>query len=54
MIEVPNGTRWVIWRVIDGGLSTLTEIKENWSIDDLLNAHEMLDLRMAAQLTGED
>lgn len=34
-----------MWRPIDAGLATLREIEEHWGMDDLLDAHEYLDIK---------
>lgn len=31
------------------GLATLAEVKEKWDLVDILEAHEVLDLRLKAQ-----
>jgi hypothetical protein len=36
---------WFIWRPIIAKVTTLREIEESWSIDDLLDAHEALDIQ---------
>ena len=38
-----------VWRVVSSKFATLREIVEAWSLDDLLDAHVILDLREAGQ-----
>jgi hypothetical protein len=38
-----------IWRPVLEGLASRAEIKEKWDLVDLLEAHEVLDLRLRAQ-----
>jgi len=34
-----------VWRPILAGLATLHEIEEHWTLSDLLDAHEVLDIK---------
>ena len=36
---------WMIWRPVMAGLDTLTNVKYNWTIDDLFDSHEALDIK---------
>lgn len=36
---------WLIWRPVINGLGTLKEVKYDWTIDDLMDAHEALDVK---------
>ena len=38
---------YFIWRPVIEKITTLTEINENWSINDLADAHEALDIKNA-------
>lgn len=39
---------WFIWRPVIRKVATYTEIMKHWSIKDLLDCHEALDLQDAA------
>jgi len=39
----------VIWRPILAKITTLQEIEQHWSIDDLFDAHEALDIQQEAE-----
>lgn len=32
-----------------GGVGTLMEVKKRWTLDDLMDAHELLDAKAAAE-----
>jgi hypothetical protein len=32
-----------VWRVVAEGMATLTEIRQSWTIDDVLDANDVLD-----------
>lgn len=36
---------WTLMRPVLGGLDTLTNVHLYWSIDDLYDAHEALDIK---------
>ena len=38
-----------IWRPVEAGLCSLREVQEEWSMDDLLDAHELLDVKAEAE-----
>lgn len=38
-----------IWRPVLAQIATLSEIQERWSLDDLLDAHEALDVKAEAE-----
>lgn len=40
---------FAIWRIVLEGLATLQEIETHWSIDDLADAHEVLDVKSAME-----
>ncbi len=40
---------FAVWRVVLEGVATLQEIETHWSIDDLADAHEALDLKTALE-----
>ena len=35
----------MIWRPVLEGLDTLTNVKQAWTLDDLLDAHDALDAK---------
>jgi hypothetical protein len=35
----------MLWRLVLEGVATLEEIERHWSINDLYDAHEALDIR---------
>ena len=41
----PVNVEFLIWRPILAGLTTLQEIETHWSFADLLDAHEVLDIK---------
>lgn len=36
---------WFVWRPILAGVTTLREIQEFWSLKDLMDANEALDVK---------
>jgi hypothetical protein len=34
-----------LWRPVLNKMATLTEVRRNWTLDDLLDCHELLDER---------
>ena len=40
-----SNVNWAIFRPVLSGLDTLTNVKYNWSLEDLLQAHEALDIK---------
>lgn len=40
---------WFLWRPVAAKYGTLTEVHEHWSIDDLFDAHEVLDVQAEAE-----
>lgn len=40
---------WSVWRVIIEQVATLREIESYWSIDDLADANEALDIKHEAE-----
>jgi hypothetical protein len=40
---------WYLWRPVVERIATLQEIETYWSIDDLADAHEALDIQYEAQ-----
>ena len=40
---------WYLWRPVVERIATLQEIETHWSIDDLADAHEALDIQYEAQ-----
>lgn len=39
----------MIWRPVIAGYGTLHEVKHLWTIDDLMDAHEALDIKEEAE-----
>ena len=39
----------MIWRPVVAGFGTLNEVCFEWTIDDLMDANEVLDLKEAAE-----
>jgi hypothetical protein len=49
----PNtADEWQVWRLVLRGVATLREIEEWWSMGDVLDANEALDVRDAIQELG--
>ena len=44
-IEIPATLDYDVWRLVGAGLGTLVEIENEWSIEDVYNAHMFLDVR---------
>ncbi len=44
----------MIWRIVSSKIATLTEIKENWDLEELLDAHEVLDIQDIMELNNYD
>ena len=44
-----TSVEFTIWRPILAGISTLQEIETHWSIDDLADANEALDIKDEAE-----
>lgn len=40
---------FAVWRLVLDGVATLQEIETWWSIDDLADAHEALDVRASIE-----
>jgi len=36
---------WAVWRVVLAQVATLREIEEHWTINDLADANEALDIK---------
>lgn len=52
-IHPPNvGDVWPIWRLVRRGMATLREIDEHWSVEDVLDANETLDVSDDLQGAG--
>jgi hypothetical protein len=48
-IDPPNvGDDWPVWRAIEGGFGTLTEIERHWWVEHVLDANEAYDVFVAA------
>lgn len=51
---------WLIWKPVVAGYGTLAEVHERWTLDDLLDANEAIDVvyeceqRAAAQARRQD
>lgn len=41
---------FAVWRIVLDGVATLQEIETWWSIDDLADAHEALDVKAAIEI----
>ena len=39
---------WGVWRLIVGKIATLHEVEEHYSVTDILDGNEALDLQMRA------
>ena len=50
-VRLPPGVDWLIWRVVmsDSIHVGLQEVETYWSLEDLLDAHELLDAFQDAQ-----
>ncbi len=44
-----TAVNFAIWRIVLEGIATLQEIETHWSIDDLADAHEALDLKTSLE-----
>jgi hypothetical protein len=47
-VKVPEHLDWYVWRIVLAKIATLREIEEHWSLSDLLDAQDALDLQMRA------
>lgn len=48
-LDPPNvRDEWPVWRVVAEGLGTLAEIERHWWVEDVLDACEAIDVRIAA------
>jgi hypothetical protein len=44
-LHAPNvGDLWPVWRLVERRVATLREIDEHWSIGDVLDGNETLDV----------
>jgi hypothetical protein len=43
-----------VWRPIVEGLATLEEIDTHWSLTDLLDANDALDVKLAVQVEAAE
>jgi ABC-type uncharacterized transport system substrate-binding protein len=46
---VPEGLFWPAWRLVLDGVATLEEIETHYSLDDVMSANLMLDLKHEAE-----
>lgn len=46
----PEGIKWAWWRPVIEGVATLEEIENAWSVDDLIDAHEALDMKAEIEI----
>lgn len=44
-----SNIEWSIWRPVTAKIATLAEIETHWSIDDLADANEALDIKAEAE-----
>lgn len=44
----PLNINWYVWRPVIRQIATYAEIMQHWTINDLADAHEALDLQDAA------
>ena len=44
---------WYLWRPVLARVATLTEIETRWSLSDLADAHEALDIQLEIQDHGK-
>lgn len=52
-VTLPAHLEWDVWRVASSGkYGTLAEIERDWSLVDLVNAHDTMDLLEEAQAKG--
>jgi hypothetical protein len=40
---------WPVWRVVEAGFGTLTEIEQHWWVEDVLDACEVIDVQLFKQ-----
>lgn len=45
---------WLIWRPVIRKIATLQEIETHWDINDLLDAHEALDVQDEMEAFASD
>jgi hypothetical protein len=44
---------WPVWRIITAGMATLQEIDTHWTLIDVDNANDVLDLQQQLEEAGE-
>lgn len=40
---LPDAVNYLLWRPVHHGMGTLAEVSERWTLDDVLDAHDILD-----------
>lgn len=48
-MKPPDHLDWFIWRLVLAQIVTLKELDTHWSVVDMLDAHESLDLQEEAE-----
>lgn len=48
-VAIPDHLDWFTWRPVDAGYASLVEVQRDWTLDDVQDAHDVLDLKHAAQ-----
>ena len=48
-MKPPDHLDWFIWRLVLSQVTTLQEMETHWSVVDMLDAHEALDLQEDAE-----
>jgi len=49
-----GSVEWSVYRVWLSGKASLTEIEDRWSLDDLVNANEALDVQAELEAAAAD
>jgi len=52
-LDLPDFVDWRIWRIVDSGIATLTEV-EGWRLHQLYEAHCVLDAKAAADAIARE
>ena|GEM_PF-4252035 len=42
-MTLPEHINWLEWRIVRAGYARLTELRESWTLLDVLDAHTILD-----------
>lgn len=45
---------WAVWSVVRAGLGRLNEVRDEWTLEDLFDAHDILNAEQNARMEAEE